>query len=136
MKRRVIPAYRRRMAIAGILLLSLPACDFSASEELLSSDAYLAGSQGRPERGQMLLFAYGCGACHDIPDVDGNPGNIGPPLANWKHRKYIAGQLPNQPETLVHWIMRPQEVEPGTAMPDLGVTEREAVDMAAYLYSL
>jgi cytochrome c2 len=32
--------------------------------------------------------------------------------------------------------MSPQEMEPGTAMPDVGVTEADARDMAAYLYTL
>lgn len=83
----------------------------------------------------MLVSAYGCAACHEIPGVSGNPGDIGPPLADWKRRKYIAGKLPNRPDMLIHWIANPQEVEPGTAMPDLGVKPREALDMAAYLYS-
>jgi hypothetical protein len=32
--------------------------------------------------------------------------------------------------------MNPQAVEPGTAMPDLNVTEGDAINMAAYLFSL
>ena len=51
-------------------------------------------------------------------------------------RAYIAGQLPNDPENLVRWIQDPQGVEPGTAMPNLGVTAAVARDMAAYLYTL
>jgi cytochrome c1 len=61
---------------------------------------------------------------------------VGPPLTMFAHRAYIAGQLPNQPENLVRWIQDPQGVEPGTAMPDLGVTPAVARDMAAYLYTL
>ena len=136
MKGRAIPACGWRMAFACILLSGLSACEFGTSEALVPNDSLSSDSRAQVERGQTLLFAYGCGACHDIPEVAGNPGNIGPPLTNWKHRKYIAGQLPNRPDMLMHWIMHPQDVEPGTAMPDLGVTEREAVDMAAYLYSL
>jgi hypothetical protein len=37
---------------------------------------------------------------------------------------------------MVRWIRAPQEVTPLTAMPDLGVTERDAIDMTAYLYTL
>lgn len=83
----------------------------------------------------MLLFAYGCASCHVIPGIADSPGHIGPPLANWKRRKYIAGQLPNKEEMLIRWIMHPQDVEAGTAMPDLGVTDAEAKDMAAFLYT-
>jgi cytochrome c len=48
----------------------------------------------------------------------------------------IAGELPNSPDNLVRWIKDPKAVEPGTAMPDLGLTDDEARDVAAYLYTL
>lgn len=97
--------------------------------------ADLPGAQ--PERGARLMRApYGCGACHVIPGVTGATGMVGPPLDGWSRRVYIAGNLQNTPENLVHWIRQPQAVEPGTAMPDLGVTEADARDIAAYLYSL
>jgi hypothetical protein len=37
---------------------------------------------------------------------------------------------------MLRWLRTPQEVNPRTAMPDLGVSERDARDMAAYLYTL
>lgn len=61
---------------------------------------------------------------------------MGPPLVSWSRRSYIAGALPNNEENLVRWMTDPQEIEPGTAMPDLGVDEIEARDIAAYLLSL
>jgi len=36
----------------------------------------------------------------------------------------------------VRWIMAPQSLVPRNAMPDLGVPERSARDIAAYLYGL
>jgi cytochrome c1 len=45
----------------------------------------------------------------------------------------LAGRLPNGPENLERWLRGPQAVKPGSAMPDLGVTERDARDIAAYL---
>jgi cytochrome c len=39
------------------------------------------------------------------------------------------------PDNLVDWLRHTQAIVPGSAMPDLGVTERDAWDMAAYLYS-
>ena len=47
-----------------------------------------------------------------------------------------AGQLVNSPDNLIRWIVDPQTVEPGTAMPNLGVILAVARDMAAYLYTL
>jgi cytochrome c len=61
---------------------------------------------------------------------------VGPPLTMFARRAYIAGQLPNEPDNLIRWIRDPQAVEPGTAMPSLGVEPAVARDMAAYLYTL
>jgi cytochrome c1 len=47
----------------------------------------------------------------------------------------IAGLLPNTPANLVLWLRHPQSVTPGNAMPDLGLTETQARDIAAYLYA-
>ena len=92
--------------------------------------------QGNPDEGRRLIEGYGCGACHDIPGVRGADALVGPPLERWARRGYIAGRLPNSPENLARWIESPREVDPETAMPDLGVTETEAQDIAAYLYTL
>jgi cytochrome c1 len=51
-------------------------------------------------------------------------------------RRYIAGRLPNTPNNLIGWLQSPQSIEPGSVMPNLGVTQRDARDMAAYLYTL
>jgi cytochrome c1 len=61
---------------------------------------------------------------------------VGPPLENWSRRGFIAGELPNNGANLIRWIMDPQGVEPGTAMPELGVSEEQARDIAAYLFTL
>ncbi len=49
-------------------------------------------------------------------------------------RSYLAGSLPHTPENLVRWIQDPQGVEPGSAMPDLGLSREEARAVVAYLY--
>jgi hypothetical protein len=49
---------------------------------------------------------------------------------------YIGGVLPNTRESMVRWIMNPPEVDPRTAMPNLGVDESEARDIASFLYTL
>ncbi len=89
---------------------------------------------GNADDAPKLIAAYGCGSCHTIAGVDGADGKVGPPLAHFADRRYIAGELPNTPENLVRWIMDPQAVEPGTVMPDLDVGEPQARDIAAYLY--
>lgn len=91
---------------------------------------------GNAAHGRELMQTYGCGACHTIPGIYTARGVVGPPLLSFGQRTIIAGQLPNSPGNLVRWITNPVAVEPGTAMPDLGVTTAQAQDMAAYLYTL
>ncbi|MFY1671465.1 c-type cytochrome [Plantactinospora sp. WMMB334] len=92
--------------------------------------------EGYPDRGARLIQEYGCGSCHVVPGVRRADGLVGPPLTRFGARSYIAGALPNNAENLQRWIQDPQSVEPGTAMPDLGVTETDARDIAAYLFTL
>ena len=79
---------------------------------------------------------YGCASCHTIPGVPGANGLVGPPLSGVARRVYLGGVLPNTPENMVRWIQAPQEIAPATAMPDMGLSERVARDMASYLYTL
>ncbi|MBA2577378.1 MAG: cytochrome c oxidase assembly protein [Euzebyaceae bacterium] len=87
-------------------------------------------------RGRELVREYGCVACHAVPGVPVAQGRVGPPLGGIAGRRTVAGQLPNTTEQLARWIREPQEVSPGNVMPDLGVTEPDALDIVAYLYSL
>jgi cytochrome c2 len=91
-------------------------------------------SVGDAERGRMLLWQFGCGSCHEIDGVVGAVGRVGPPLDRFARRVYIAGVLANTPENLQRWIRAPQEIDPQSAMPDLGVSAEQARDMTAYLY--
>jgi cytochrome c len=91
---------------------------------------------GDPVRGNAEIGRAQCGACHEIPGVSDAKGQVGPPLTRFARRTMIAGLLPNTPDNLVHWMRDPQSVVPGNAMPDTGLDERQARDVAAYLYTL
>jgi cytochrome c2 len=117
------------MVLGGMWLL-ISGCNGSPG-----SSNSIAGV-GNPQRGKQLIANYGCGACHIIPGIRGARGLVGPPLYFYGDRTVVAGQLPNTPENLAHWIENPHEVEPKTAMPNLGVTQSQAYDMVAYLYTL
>jgi cytochrome c1 len=91
---------------------------------------------GSPENGAMAITQSGCGSCHAIPGIADADGMVGPPLSHFQRRTIIAGLLPNTPDNLVHWIRHPQSVVPGNAMPDTGLSEEQARDVAAYLYTL
>lgn len=91
---------------------------------------------GDAQRGKATIERYGCIACHTIPGVIGHGSNVGPPLTKMGLRAYVGGILPNTPDDLVRWLRNPPEVDPRTAMPNLGISEAEARDIAAYLYTL
>jgi cytochrome c len=123
---------RRRAACllaATLAVLALEGCDPRAAS---SGD----GSAGDPERGRRLIEQYQCGRCHVVPGVAAARGRLAVPLASMGLRSYIAGRVPNRPETLTQWIVDPPSLVPGTAMPRLGVSPEEAHHMAAYLGSL
>lgn len=91
---------------------------------------------GDPVRGAQSIQRHGCHSCHRIPGIPGANSYVGPPLNGWSDRQYIAGNLQNTPDNLIIWIMEPQSIEPGTAMPNMDINEQEARDIAAYLYTL
>ena len=91
---------------------------------------------GDPARGRSLIASYGCGSCHVVPGVPAADSLVGPPLTAYAERAYIAGNLPNTSENLERWLRYPQQVEPGTAMPNLNVTGADARDITSYLYTL
>ncbi len=105
-----------------------------AQRSTIVSSEQLTG--GNVHVGQHLIYSYGCGSCHVIPGIAEADGLVGPTLQGFASRVYIAGSLTNEPENLFLWITKPQHVIPGNAMPDLGITERQAHDIAAYLYTL
>jgi len=88
------------------------------------------------ERGRTAIGQYACATCHRIPGIVGPNAEVGPPLEGIAGRSMLAGVLPNSPRNMARWIREPQTVNPGNGMPDLGVTERDARDIAAYLATL
>ena len=90
---------------------------------------------GNPNRGEALFISYGCGSCHTVKGVRTATGMVGPPLDGIGLRVIVAGKLANKPENMEKWIRDPQQVSPGTAMPDLNVGERDAGDITAFLYT-
>ncbi|MFC4932357.1 c-type cytochrome [Massilia sp. GCM10023247] len=89
--------------------------------------------QGDPQRGRAALAQHACRACHMIPGISGPETYVGRPLVDLAERRFIAGGLPNNQANLVRWIRDPQAIDPHTAMPAMGVSERDAIDMSAWL---
>jgi mono/diheme cytochrome c family protein len=146
----------------GIKMTGMPAWEFRLPDEdiwalaaflkqlpLLSPAAYkalaapaplprVAAPQGDPDpqRGRRALEQYGCVGCHEIPGLVGPEARLGPPLEGIASRTMLGGVLPNSRENMVLWLRAPQAFTPHSAMPILGVTERDARDMAAFLAGL
>jgi cytochrome c len=90
---------------------------------------------GHAAHGQVLFSAKGCGGCHTLSGVAQASGMVGPPLDGIAQRAIIAGKLVNKPDNLARWIRAPQRIDPGNAMPNLPMSEQDARDIAAFLYS-
>jgi len=117
------------ICLVSVAAVVLNACSDDSKK---SSQTFTTGD---PQRGKAALEKYGCIACHTIPGIRGPNALIAPPLTGISQRSYLAGMLENTPENLRLWIQHPHKVNPHTAMPEQGVSDRDAADMAAYLYS-
>ena len=122
-----------RVVLTGLALLTvvlLSACAGGVNGVPEPRTSY----NSQVEAGRPLIATYGCGACHTVPGVSGAHSLAAPPLDHFWQRSYIAGRLANTQDNLAQWIHDPQGVEPGTAMPNLGVSEDQARAIASYLY--
>jgi mono/diheme cytochrome c family protein len=140
-----MPAWKYRLAEADIWAI----VSFMRELPRLAPEEYRARKAAAPraleapaaaapdaERGKRAIDQYACATCHRIPGIVGANAPVGPPLEAVATRGFIAGVLPNTRENMVRWIRHPQAVNAKSAMPDLGVTERDAADIAAYLFTL
>ncbi len=91
---------------------------------------------GDAVNGRRLVIARGCNACHVLKDIPGPYGRVGPDLGGLSGKSYLAGAIPNRPDSLVAWLLDPPRLVPQTAMPAMGLSAREAEDVARYLYGL
>ena len=121
-----------RAGLIGVLLASASLITACSGKPTAPSRAGL----GDAKRGAIIMTRSGCGSCHVIPGLQNADGMVGPPLAHFAQRTIVAGLLPNTPPMLIKWIRYPQEVVPGNAMPDGGLSDAQARDVAAYLYTL
>jgi cytochrome c1 len=113
-----------------LLLVACPGCQRSLSEWTKSQPPT------NSQRGEAAIERYGCAACHTIPGIRDANGLVGPSLDRIASRTYIAGVLPNTRTNMLTWIKDPPGVDDKTAMPKLNVSDAEASDIAAYLYTL
>lgn len=77
--------------------------------------------------GAELFTRKGCIGCHALKGHEGAEGQMGPDLSR------IARERDR--EFLVAWIQAPQVHKPGSRMPTLDLTSKEAELLADYLLS-
>ncbi len=118
----------------GVLVLSLAAAMSACAAQPVRPPVIVAG--GDAARGKAVIRKYGCTACHVIPGVQGPRAVVGPDLTDMAERTFIAGVTPNVPDAMIKWLRDPPSVDTLTAMPMLGLSDAEARDAAAYLYTL
>jgi cytochrome c len=116
---------------AALLFFVMTGCSGAMNDQQVGE---LTG--GNPHRGAEAIRRYGCKSCHSIPGIRGANALVGPPLGGIASRSYIAGVLVNRPDNMITWLRNPPAVDNKTAMPNMGVTERDARDISAYLYQL
>lgn len=127
--RRAADGTIRRAALMLVLSASVVACVDKADQPRPMAQADAAA-------GLEIIRRTGCAACHAVPGIAWPTGRAAGSLEGFGARPMIAGRLPNQPEVLVQWVMNAPSLDPQTGMPPMPLTEAEARDVAAYLYSL
>lgn len=118
----------RLAAVAGAMLLVCGCQDTTVEPQPL------AGADAG--RGRRVIERVGCGACHLIPGIAWPQGRVGPTLGGFAQQALIGGRFPNRPEVLAQWVRNAPGLDPQTGMPAIPMTEQEARDVAAYLYTL
>ncbi|HZS47517.1 MAG TPA: c-type cytochrome [Blastocatellia bacterium] len=129
---------RRGGIIIGLLVVIavLVALYAMSAQDRSIEQSAMAMTGGDFQRGKAAISNFGCGSCHTIPGIAGAEGRVGPPLQGIAGRMYIGGVLTNTPENLMRWIRDPKKIDEKTAMPVIGISESDAKDIAAYLYTL
>jgi cytochrome c2 len=127
--------YSTVLITALLASVALSACQSSAAEPATS-----AAELGPEEAaGRQLFISKGCIACHQVPGVREATGTVGPNLrgiGNTSAHPKIAAVLDNNRENMKRWLINPQAVKPGTAMPSMGLNDDEATKMALFLETL
>ena len=128
---------RLSIVLAVVIALAAGAAAYAwTSSRQQQARVATALTNGDPAHGPDLIRRYGCGGCHTIPAVSGADGKVAVPLDGLRQRVFIGGGvIRNTPDNLVRWIVAPRSLASKTAMPRTGINEKEARDVAAFLYA-
>ena len=94
-------------------------------EAWLRAQAAPARVDAAESAGRAAFLANGCGACHTVRGTAAN-GRVGPDLTHVGSRlELAAGALPNDLESLQHWIAQPHASKPDALMPRFDMLHRD-----------
>lgn len=133
----VIAFTRASVAMApqdyAALAAQLPAHQHTPPEPATATPTAVLGDA---QAGRRATARYLCVTCHVIPGLVGANRHVGPPLDNVARRGYLGGVVPNTPENMVRWLKDPRALAPLSAMPAMGLSDQDARDIAAFMYTL
>ncbi len=91
---------------------------------------------GEAAEGAKYFQQLSCASCHSIRGTDAQ-GTIGPDLTHVASRQTLAaGRLDNTPANLAKWLLEPDQVKPGSRMPNLHLPRQQQDSLVAYLETL
>jgi len=129
-------ARQREELLADSLRLMLPALALVTGCAPAPEASTDMGAQAAA-RGKTAIERVGCASCHTIAGIAWPEGKTGPALAeSLDGRALIAGRIENRPDLLARFVRDAPSLLPDTTMPAMPLTEREAYDVAAYLYQM
>jgi cytochrome c oxidase subunit 2 len=91
---------------------------------------------GAAAAGLTTFMGSGCGDCHQIRGTSAH-GLVGPDLTHLEGRQTLAAAtIANTPQNLADWIRHPQQLKPGSKMPDLQLPDADWSSSVSYLRTL
>jgi cytochrome c oxidase subunit 2 len=86
-------------------------------------------------RGQHVFAERSCAACHAIQGISNV--RTAPDLTHLAERATLgAGVLENSPLALARWLKDPQQIKPGSHMPNAELSDSDVSDLVAYFETL
>jgi cytochrome c oxidase subunit II len=113
------------------MLLSVVAEPQDVFDDWVATQLAPPPAEGDPEQGAQI-FVQQCGVCHAHADTTA-AGQVAPDLTAYWQNPDIADVIENTPENLAAWLDDPQAIKPGTAMPNLPLSEAEIQHLVAFL---
>ncbi|WP_158265120.1 cytochrome c oxidase subunit II [Blastopirellula marina] len=116
-----------------IRVTAMPEADF---EKWVENQKLPAVVDASVEAGRKIFMDQACANCHNIRGEPAH-GKFGPDLTHLMSRDMIAaGVLENNRENLAAWLTDPDQVKPGSRMPNMRLSPTEVKQLVDYLMTL